>query len=66
LRLRGNAAVREPRALTCSARDRVNIDGVWRQVEEVLAAARAAGELDARRREQDAVQLRKREQQRQS
>jgi LAO/AO transport system kinase len=58
LRLRGNAAVREPRALTCSARDRVNIDLVWQDVEESLADARDSGALERRRADQDAAQIR--------
>lgn len=58
LRLRGNAGEREPRALTCSARDRVNIDVVWQDVEELLADARGSGALERRRSDQDAARIR--------
>jgi LAO/AO transport system kinase len=59
LRLLGRGAGREPQALTCSARERINVDTVWRLTESSLAVDRATGALADRRCRQNAAWFRK-------
>jgi len=49
LRLFAQSGLWQPRAMTCSARDRINIDVLWDTVEEFFAVSRESGDFERKR-----------------